>query len=195
MVSNASDRMLIDEIMRHNDAALGELYDRYAGTLYSLAMRMLGDPAGAQAVTRDTFTQVWNGADTFDPRRATVATWLIMQAHAAAAALLQRQRTRGREHEGAPHEHGAFPAVQPYIDTTPDREAAGTERRRAVREVWQTLPREARRTLDMAFFQGYSQDEIARLTGEAVDSVAAQLQETLDSLRAVVATLDGDSDP
>ncbi|HWE63915.1 MAG TPA: sigma-70 family RNA polymerase sigma factor [Chloroflexota bacterium] len=177
------------ELAQDPAAALAVLYDRYANLVYSFAMRMVGDPEVARDLVRQAFTLVWERRSTFDPRRLTFAAWLLAQAHALGVEAAQHRRANPQRATGLlPGENGDDDAasVLPDLGATSERESVIARRRRQVRDALQTLSKEQRRTLELAYFQGYTQDEIARLSGESSNMVRSHLRLSLLRLREVL---------
>ena len=152
--SDGSARLDDPETVAHVAAgdvrALGVLYDRFGGPVHSLALHVCGDPAVAEAVTRDVFLAVRRHADRYDPARGSVATWLLTTArHRAVEA---RRRAPGTDRRTDP---------TPEADLTPEQ-----------REV-----------VGLAYFEGFTQVEIARIQGRPADAVLADTAEAMTLLR------------
>ena len=93
-----SDTALIDLIIQQDDAALGELYDRYHRLVFSIAIHVVGRPEDAEEITLDVFTNVWEKADTYRSQRAKVTTWLTRIARNKAIDVLRREEVRPMKH-------------------------------------------------------------------------------------------------
>jgi RNA polymerase sigma-70 factor (ECF subfamily) len=157
--------------------ALAELYDRYAGLAYGVAMRVLGDPGRAEDVVQDAFLKIWNNAGAFDAQRGSLRTWLITAVRNRSIDYL-----RGR---GA-HERREL-ELQPQLAATgtrsdPWREVSLSLERAAVREALASLPSEQRQVVALAYFGGYSQAEIADMTKVPVSTVKGRMRLALEKL-------------
>src|SRR5215468_9604919 len=92
-VQQMADREMIARISRRDQTAFSALYDRMSGPLYSLAMKMLGDPAEAQDALQDVFLQIWSRAGTYDPEQSSVFSWAVLLTRSR---VIDRLRARGR---------------------------------------------------------------------------------------------------
>lgn len=175
----ALDARLLQEIGQGSHASLARLYERRAGALYSMLVRMLTREAEAEEVLQDAFVRIWNRAATFDPARSAPFTWMIMIARGLA---LSRLRTRGRAQTGlAAYEQELASLEVEHLsggwqNPDPDLPAlcAGALRR---------LPEPQRRALELAFFRGWTHAEIAEATGEPLGTIKARIRRGLEALR------------
>ena len=153
------------------------LYDRYAGLAYGVAMRVLGDPSRAEDAVHDAFMNVWNRAATFDAGRGSLRAWLLA---AVRNRCIDYLRGRGaherREQELQPETEYA----QSPSDTW--REVALSLERDAVREAVASLPVEQRQVVEMAYYGGYSQTEIADMTRVPLGTVKGRMRLALEKL-------------
>jgi RNA polymerase sigma-70 factor, ECF subfamily len=154
-----------------------ELYDRYAGLSYAVAMRVLGDPGRAEDVVQEAFLKIWTNAAGFDPKKGSLRTWLITAVRNRSIDYL-----RGR---GA-HERQEL-ELQPEIASTathsdPWREVSLELERMAVREAVGSLPAEQRQAVQLAYFGGYSQSEIADMTQVPISTVKGRMRLALEKL-------------
>ncbi len=150
--------------------AFSALYDRYAGTLMALAVRIVRDRGDAEEVLQDALMQAWRQASRFDGARGSVGAWLVTMTRSRA---LDRLRRRGPVHLTEVTENTL---VTQHSEDTP---AIGF----AVRKVLDTLPPEQRRALEYAYFDGMSQSEIAEHTGEPLGTVKTRVRLGLGRLR------------
>lgn len=174
----ASDDLAVVRRMAAGDAhAVGELYDRYAVVLLAVARRILGGAGEAEEVLQESFLQAWNQATRYDAQRSSVSTWLILIARSRALDRLRSRQARQRAAEGA--------AAEPARDTSSSSELSvlHAERRRRVRAVLAELPDEQRRVLELAFYEGLSQTEIATRTGTPLGTVKTRALLGMKKLR------------
>lgn len=177
------DRELVVQIASGEQDALQTLYDRFAVTLYAVAYRILGEGADADEVVLDVFTQVWQQASQFDPERGSVAAWLTMIARSRAIDLVRAKRRRDRVKEAAALENpGASPAMG-TVRGEPDVGAEQSERRRYVKKALEDLPAEQRVAIELAYFEGLSQSEIAARLGEPLGTVKTRIRAAMQKLR------------
>jgi len=106
--AHLSDEALVALVARSSDAALGELYDRYGGTAYGLAFRVVRDAALAEDVVQEAFLAVWRSAARFVPERAKASTWIMTFVHRRAVDVVRREERR----RGEPLERVHEPATQ-----------------------------------------------------------------------------------
>jgi RNA polymerase sigma-70 factor, ECF subfamily len=173
---DGTDTRLLAELAQGQAGALAELYRRRGGVLLSLLIRILGDDREAEEVLQDTFIQLWRKADQYNPAKSGPLTWMVMIARGLA---LDRLRRRNRlstvldEYRASrlPDADVSFPATG---------EAETTER---VSHALAGLPGEQREALELAFWRGCTQEEIARVTGSPLGTVKARLRRAMMSLR------------
>jgi RNA polymerase sigma-70 factor (ECF subfamily) len=174
----ASDDLAVVRRMAAGDAhAVAELYDRFAAVLLAVARRIVGGAGDAEEVLQESFLQAWNQAARYDPQRSSVSTWLILIARSRALDRLRSRQARDRAADGA--------AAEPKPDTSSAAELSvlHAERRRRVREVLAELPDEQRRVLELAFYEGLSQSEIATRTGAPLGTVKTRALLGMKKLR------------
>jgi RNA polymerase sigma-70 factor (ECF subfamily) len=184
---SSDDLALVRRVAENESAALAELHDRYAGMLLALARRVLGPAGEAEEVVQEAFVQVWNQADRYDPGRSSVSTWLILITRSRALDRLRSRQARERTSEAA----GAEPPPEPSAGA--EEHVLHRERRGRVRAALAELPEEQRRVLEMAFYEGLSQSEIATRTGTPLGTVKTRallgMKKLRQALRPVVREL------
>jgi RNA polymerase sigma-70 factor (ECF subfamily) len=162
-------------------AAFEALYDRYSSTLYALLLRILGNPDDAQEILQETFVKVWTSARMFDSVRGSDLAWLISVARSRGIDKLRSRRIRGeREHEAGREIsiHSSF-----VEKTTGAEEAMRSQERTAVRSALSQLPEAQRRALELAYFEGLSQSEIAERLAEPLGTIKTRMQLGMKKLR------------
>jgi RNA polymerase sigma-70 factor, ECF subfamily len=174
-VRRDSDEGLIRRILSGEEAALGVLYDRYGGRVYSVAKRILQDDGAAEEILQDIFHQLWRNAAAFDSARGALGSWLLVMA---------RNRSIDRLRRRVP---GAVEEITPTLHTSgPDIEsaAAANELADRVRAALRALPEAQREAMELAYFEGLTQSEIAKRTGDPLGTVKTRLRTALASLKA-----------
>src|ERR1051326_5473030 len=164
-----------------DQSALADLYDRYGGLAYGVALRVLGDPGRAEDTVQEAFLKLWHGAAGFDPARGSLRTWLITVVRNRAIDQLRGRSLRERREL----------ALQPEVTAGaagPEEEAAASEERSAVRAALATLPEEQRQAVLLAYFGGFTQAEIAELAGVPLSTVKGRMRLALDKLAAYLKT-------
>ncbi len=184
------DRALLARMAAGDDRALGELYDRYGGTAYALAVAIVGEQADAEEVVADAFGQAWRAAGQFDPSRGSVAAWLATIARSRALDLLRARGRRARAIARAAQASGeGLAAPLGTAADAPDRGVERGEARRFVLWALAELPEPQRRVLELAYFGGLSQSEIAAELQEPLGTVKTRMRAGLEKLRGLLAPL------
>jgi RNA polymerase sigma-70 factor (ECF subfamily) len=170
-----SDEGLIRRILNGDEVALGMLYDRHGRRVYSVAKHILQDSGAAEEVLQDIFHQLWRTAASFNAARGSLAGWLLVMARNRSIDRLRR-RTPTIGEEGAAALHGSG------LDL--ESAAARNEMAERVRSALQALPGAQREAMELAYFEGLTQSEIAKRTGDPLGTVKTRLRTALASLRA-----------
>jgi RNA polymerase sigma-70 factor (ECF subfamily) len=164
-----------DEILRRltggDGTALGEFYDLYAGLVNGLALRILRNPAEAEDVVQEVFVQVWRQAERYDRSRGSAEAWLCTIARTRALDRLRRRVARREE----PGEALPTPATPPR-----------TEEALAVRKALDSLSADQRRALELAYYEGLTQTEIAERLGEPLGTIKTRIRSAMIRLRDVL---------
>jgi RNA polymerase sigma-70 factor (ECF subfamily) len=176
--AGAIDRALLGRIARQEEAALAALYDRHARVLYALALRIVGDRELAQEVLQDTFLRCWNGAERYDPERGHVVAWLVGVVRHRAIDLL-----RSRPHQARLRERGALPAPDRLAGSREDA-ADAVALRHTMTTALAALSPGQRQAIELAYYDGLTQTEIARVQGEPLGTVKSRMRSGLERLRA-----------
>lgn len=174
---DATDEDVLAGVGRGDETALGALYDRYGRRAHGLAYRVLGERGAAEEAVQEAFMSIWRRADSFAPGRGSAERWILTIAHNRA---IDRLRARaGRVRTEAPLD--AFASVlqsdDPWHDV--DRLLRRDELERWLAE----LPAAQRQALEMAYFDGYLQHEIAAMTDVPLGTVKARTRAALKRLR------------
>ncbi len=174
------DRRCLERLAARDSGALAELYDRYSDLLYSLAARIVGAGADAEEVLQDTWMQAWRTAATYDPARGAVGAWLVTIARSRALDRVRSLGSRRRAETAAAEEAATEPAPQ-----APDP-ATGYARRMLKKDVTAALTALApqqRQVVELAYFEGLSQTEIAARLDAPLGTVKSWTRQALLKLR------------
>jgi RNA polymerase sigma-70 factor (ECF subfamily) len=177
--SNADDVALIRRMADADETALGALYDQWNRSLYSLVLHLLKDADEAEDVVEETFWQAWRKASTYEPARGAVSTWLLTIGRRKA---LDRLRARKRHREDPILGERTF-ADLPSPDPDPVQDVEVKEIREKVRAALLELPAEQREVLELGYFNGLSQSEIADATGQPLGTVKTRMRLAMQKLR------------
>lgn len=151
-----NDVALLRQVADRQPEALAVLYDRHASALLALGRRILGSLADAEEVLQEVFLHVWNHAGRYEAGRSSVSTWLVLIARSRAIDRLRTRKVVERTHETAVQENPVEHASPEGVETVFIH-----ERRERVQREMVKLPEEQRQVLEMAFYEGLSQSEIA----------------------------------
>jgi RNA polymerase sigma-70 factor, ECF subfamily len=178
------DSSLIQQVVNQNRAALSALYDRYARVVYSVAYRSLNSVEESEEVVMDVFAKIWMTAASYDSTKARVDTWIFMMTRSRVLDRLRSKQRRGKVTTAIT----VFDTPTTTNDTSLDLEVA--ERRQVVLTALASLPVEQRQVLELAYYQGWSQREIAEHTGTALGTVKTRIRLGLEKLRSIPQLLD-----
>jgi RNA polymerase sigma-70 factor (ECF subfamily) len=178
-----ADRMALNRMAGGESSALGELYDRHARAVYSLAYRILGQQADAEDVAQEVFSQAWKQAARYDRRRASVGAWLLMMTRARAIDRLRARRARPEAARvGDEAKASDLPDLQPNQEII----AISEQQAAQVREALAALPEPQRTAIEMAYYSGLTQAEIADTLREPLGTVKTRIRDGLLKLRAAL---------
>src|SRR5437016_1625477 len=170
-----SDDALIAALAGRDLTALATLYDRYGRIAYALAYRILGEPEAAEDVVHDGFLSAWRGAGSYRSERGNVRGWLLSIVHHRAVDVLRRKTT----FRPAPLEV----AEQRPADEDTAEEATRNVEHATVRAALEALPQAQRRTIELAYFGGYTHVELAEIMGVPLGTVKGRMRIGLQKLR------------
>jgi RNA polymerase sigma-70 factor, ECF subfamily len=172
--ANASDAALVRRILQRDEAALAELYDRYAGMLTSVLVRILHDQQAAEEILQDIFYQLWRSAGQFDESRGSLPGWLMVIARNRAISRLRKRNPAAGEELF----EGAMPLAFNLETAAAQQQMIGR-----VRGAMEGLPVEQRAAVELAYFEGMSHSEIAARTGDPLGTVKTRLRTAMETLR------------
>jgi RNA polymerase sigma-70 factor (ECF subfamily) len=176
-LAHLSDEALVALVARSEESALAELYDRIGGAAYGLAYRILRDEALAEDAVQEAFLGLWRSAGSFVPERAKASTWLLTLVHRRAVDLVRReQRRRAEPLEGVPEP--ADPAAE-------DAAWLRLERER-VQGALAQLPDQQREAIELAYYGGYTQSELADRLGQPLGTIKSRMFTGLARLRELL---------
>lgn len=177
---------LVEEIAHGSDRALAGLYDRYARILYSLIVRILNDPRDAEEVLQEVFLQVWRLAPRFDPQRGNTYRWLVNLARSRSI-----DRTRSRNFTRRREAERSLELIEPpLVDSALPSQLDAVlllERAEVVRRGLARIPPEQREVMQLAYFLGHTQSEIARELEIPLGTVKSRMRVGLVALRGRLA--------
>lgn len=178
----AADRALLQQVALGSGAAMREVYARCAPKAFAVMLRLLPARADAEEVLQEAFLEVWRRARDFDPERGGLETWVTTIARTRAIDRLRSMGTAARVAEGAAHQ----PPPMSATPLSPDEATARGEDRARVRAAMMTLPAEQREVVELAYFEGLSQREIAERTGDPLGTVKTRARLALEKLAVLL---------
>jgi RNA polymerase sigma-70 factor (ECF subfamily) len=180
----AVDAELVRRMRSKDERALGTFYDRWFPVVHGVVSRMLESPDDVEDVVEEAFWQAWRQAERFEVERGSVQTWLLTIARSRA---LDRLRARRRMREDPLVDTTASVAdtsvPTPTAPSDPLADAEHAERSRIVRAALAGLPAEQREALELGYFGGLSQSEIAEQTGQPLGTIKTRMRLALQKLR------------
>src|SRR5215210_2755487 len=176
----SEDVSLVTRMAAGDDQALGALYDRWHPIVHGVVSRMLRQPDDVEDVVEEAFWQAWRQASRFDPTRGAVQTWLLTIARSRA---LDRVRSLRRRREDPLEGEDGQVVTQQMAEGDPGLDAEASERRTIVVAALADLPQEQREALELGYFGGLSQSEIAERTGQPRGTVKTRMRLAMTKLR------------
>lgn len=173
------DRSCMDRLRAGDTSALEELYDRHTPMLYGLVLRIVGRAGDAEEVLQDVWTFAWKRAETWEPSRGSVAAWLVTVARSRAIDRFRSLASRRRAETAAPEP--ARPAVDEPVANTAQRQLHAR-----VTAALATLTDSQRTALELGYFGGLSQSEIAERMGAPLGTVKSWMRQGLMRMREQV---------
>ena len=180
------DPELLRRMRLGDETALEALYGRYGGLVYTLALRIVGDPELAREVLQDTFLCSWDGRETYEPERGRVPWWLmgiarnravdLLRSRSHQARLREQERPAPGAHVGEPHQAGTTDAVV---------------LRHTVLEALDSLSDVQRKAIELAYYGGLTHAEIARHLGQPLGTIKSRIREAMERLRTLLDPLIG----
>jgi RNA polymerase sigma-70 factor (ECF subfamily) len=180
----APDDRLVVALEKRDERALETLYDKYGDYVYSVCLRMVGDVQLAEDLTQEVFLRLWRRPDLYDVSRGRFVTWLLSVARNRS---IDERRSRGRRFR---HETPPSLAAEEMLASAPaadgDDAAILSDERVVIERALETLPREQRLAIQLAYFGGYTQQEIALGLHQPLGTVKTRIRLGLQKLRLIL---------
>ena len=173
-----TDDQLIGALRQGESWAMSVLYDRYARLVFSLTLRILNDRSAAEEATQEVFVKVWRRCKEYDAQRGKFSSWLSGIAHNHAIDELRRRRVR----PSASEDEDAITEVVSDDPAPFDLAMQSLERRRIVQAL-QAIPAEQRQPIEMAYFEGYTQQEIADRLHQPLGTIKTRMRLGMQKLK------------
>lgn len=172
------DGALLRAVATRDKEAFQQLYTRHSPMLFGLAVKILSDRVEAEDVLQETFVQIWKTVASFDDQRGKPLAWFIMLTRSRAIDRLRSRQTRARLTDSA-----GTDASQITTGTTPADDAVASEAQRTVRNALGKLPEDQRIPIEMAYFGGLTQFEIAQKLSQPLGTVKTRIRSGMIRLR------------
>ena len=176
-LTHLSDEALVLLAARSEQLALAELYDRYGRPAYGLALRILRDEALAEDAVQEAFLAIWRTAPRYVPERGKASTWILTLVHRRAVDLVRReQRRRADSLEAAPEPGGHDAGEEAWLRLQRER----------VQAALKQLPDQQREALELAYYGGFTQSELAERLGQPLGTIKSRMFAGLAQLRQLL---------
>jgi len=175
--STQDDSELVARMQRRDPQALGELYDRYGRVAYALILRVVRDTGIAEDLVQETFLRVWNRVHGFDAQKGSIGPWLLAVARNRAIDYLRS--AGGRERNAVEYEEIEHPSL--FCDM--EKEIISSDKARIVKSAIEKLSPNHRQVIELAYFEGLSQTEMAERMGQPLGTVKTWVRTALKNLR------------
>ncbi|MGH9721921.1 MAG: sigma-70 family RNA polymerase sigma factor [Bryobacteraceae bacterium] len=172
------DATLADRLKKREPQAMADLYDRYGRLVYSLIYRVVRDGSVAEDLVQETFLRVWNRAQGFDPSRGALGPWVLAVARNRSIDYLRS--VDGRMARSA---FEVMDIENPALFANLEREVLGSDQARRIREALDKLNPNQRTAIELAYFEGLSQTEIAEKMQQPLGTVKTWVRTALKNLR------------
>jgi RNA polymerase sigma-70 factor (ECF subfamily) len=176
-----ADLTLLERIARRDGSAVGELYDRHSQLLYSLIDRIVRDDGEAEDILQEVVLRVWEKAETYDPALGTPTAWLVRIARNRAIDRVRARQSRPVTHPS--EEVLPLVTVDEDLAPGPERSAAHAEQQQAIEAALRQIPDEQRVLIEQAFFEGYTQSELAARFKLPLGTVKTRIRSGMLSMR------------
>jgi RNA polymerase sigma-70 factor (ECF subfamily) len=173
----AGDPDLVARLQRRDPQALAELYDRYGRLVYALILRVVRDRGVAEDLVQETFLRVWNRVHGFDAEKGAIGPWLLAVARNRAIDYLRS--ASGRERNAVEFEETDHPSL--YIDM--EQDILTSDKARVVKQAMEKLSPQQRQVIELAYFEGLSQTEMAERMKQPLGTVKTWVRTALKNLR------------
>lgn len=180
------DAQLLRQMAAGNEQALGAFYDRWHPLVHAIVLRVLRSGEDVEDVVEETFWQAWRQAGRYESARGAVQTWILTIARSRA---LDRVRLVNRRREESIEGESGEQVLQLATESDPSMDAESAERRKLVIAALSDLPAEQREALELGYFGGLSQSEIAERTGHPLGTIKTRMRLAMQKLRGTLLVL------
>lgn len=172
--------VLLTAVQQGDQDAFGKLYDQYSAAIHNVVLRIVGSSDKAEEVLQDTFVKIWRSARSYDPSKGRAFTWMVNIARNTAIDLVRTKQYQNNE---------AIRTLDKHVYRLGSDEERARMDNLGIDKVLGKLKPELREMIDLAYYQGYSQQEIAEATGIALGTVKSRTRSALLELREALKEL------
>lgn len=176
----APDSALVERMMAGDENALAALYDRYSGMLFAMLVRILRDTGAAEEVLQDLFLHLWRSAARYDAARGSLPAWLLVIGRNRAISRLRRRGPQEVQDDGE-----KFSMESVASPGNMEDEAWRAQMMNRLRNAMAALPGEQRKAVELAYFEGMTQTEIAAKTNTPLGTVKSRVRAAMQTLKQV----------
>jgi RNA polymerase sigma-70 factor (ECF subfamily) len=180
-LSAVSDADLITLVTRGDQDALGVLYERYSRAVYSFSLRIVGDAQVAEEILQEVFVRAWQQGGSFQTARGSLITWLLSITHNLSIDEVRRRKRRPQKADA--EEPETILASLPDEGSDVEEEVWLSSLRVSIQDALQQLPAAQREAIELAYFQGLTQREIAEVLGEPLGTIKTRMRLGMLKLR------------
>jgi RNA polymerase sigma-70 factor (ECF subfamily) len=179
---DANDEQLMDGVRSGDGQAVAVLYDRYNMLVFSLALRMLNDREGAEELVQEVFLRAWRQAGTYQPTLGRLSTWLLGITRNLAVDEMRKRGVRPQRADGEAAQEQLEMLPSSEFDD-PARQVGLADQRAEIQRALEVLPPAQRRVIELAYYSGLSQSEIAAALGDPLGTVKTRMRLATQKLR------------
>ena len=180
------DAELVARVAAGDQEAIGHIYDRFGQAVYSLCLRIVHEGATAEELTQEVFVRLWRSAASFDAAKGRLSTWLLRIAHNLSLNEVRRRQSRPVTAPDTDWETEAAALADTSVDADPAGSIWLRERATAVRTALAQLPEPQRKAIELAYFGGLSQPEVAAALGDPLGTVKSRIRAGMQRLRELL---------
>ncbi len=183
------DAVLVERLASGDVEVIGTLYDRYGRLIYTLALRIVHEPGIAEEITQEVFVRLWRAATSFQRERGTVHSWLLRITHNLALNEVRRQQSRPISADTFDWVTDGEQLPDEQLENDPQRMVMLRERSAMIQSALRQLPEPQRQVIELAFYGGLSQAEIAAALGFPIGTVKSRIRLGMIRLRDALGTV------
>jgi|SRR5579884_574976 len=176
--ARSDDRELIERLRRRDPQAMGDLYDRYGGPVYAIVRRIVRRPEVAEDLAQETFLRAWTRVQQIEYDCKSLGPWLLTIARNQALDYLRSRQSRTWQWAGE--------EMEAAVGGNPEKDALDSDQARRIRAAFEDLTSDQRQVIELAYFEGLSQTEMAEKLDRPLGTVKTWVRTGLERLRSAL---------